>query len=147
MPRKRASSNRRSGNYAPCPGDTGSPAFAGDDSLGTLAAPLQPLMAAVAHRAAAGALAGAEPSLLRLLSLPLDRRERRALVRAVAERLRLRAPAGAPPIALAGLDIDRQRRAAADFRLCAHAHVHAPPASVASHASPQALASSRTRRM
>src|SRR5262249_33441846 len=103
------------------------------------------LMAAVAHGPVAGAPAGAEPRLLRLLRLPLDRRKRRALVRAVAERLALRAPAGAPPVALAGLDIDRERSPSADFRLCIHAG--APPASVASHASPQALASSRTRRI
>src|SRR5262249_51130317 len=105
----------------------------------------QLLMAAVAHGPIAGALAGAEPGLLRLLRLPLDRRKPRALVRAVAERLALRAPAGAPPVALAGLDVDRERSPSADFRLCIHAG--APPASVASHASPQALASSRTRRI
>src|SRR5262249_15603367 len=101
----------------------------------------QLLMAAVAHGPIAGALAGAEPGLLRLLRLPLDRRKPRALVRAVAERLALRAP----PVALAGLDIDREGTPPADFRLCIHAG--APPASVASHASPQALASSRTRRI
>src|SRR5262249_42884181 len=54
----------------------------------------QLLMAAVAHGPIAGALAGAEPGLLRLLRLPLDRRKPRALVRAVAERLALRAAAG-----------------------------------------------------
>src|ERR1700719_4324099 len=104
-------------------------------------------MAAVAHGLVAGAFAGAEPGLLRPLRLPLDRRKRRALVRAVAERLALRAPARAPPVTLAGLDIDPERGApaAADFRLCVHAG--APPASVASHASPHALASSRTRRI
>ena len=47
-------------------------------------------------------------------------RERRALVRAVAERLRLGAAAGAPPVALAGLDIDHHRLAAADLRCLAH---------------------------
>src|SRR5262249_58405308 len=57
----------------------------------------QLLMAAVAHGPIAGALAGAEPGLLRLLRLPLDRRKHRALVRAVAERLALRAPASPPP--------------------------------------------------
>src|SRR5262245_15514453 len=102
-------------------------------------------MAAVAHRPVAGAFAGAKPGLLRLLRLPLDRRTRRALLRAVAERLALRPPARAPPVTLAGLDIDRERGAPADFRLCVHAG--APPASVASHASPHALASSRTRRI
>src|ERR1700730_1203519 len=117
------------------------------------------LVAAVAHRPVSRALAGAEPGLDRRFRLPFDRREARPLVRAVAERLLLRAPAGAPPVALAGLDIDRQRLASADFRFCAHAAVpcfsadlkgpvknHAPPASVASQASPQALANSRTRR-
>src|SRR6266849_3487320 len=104
-------------------------------------------MAAVAHRLLVAALASAEPGLLDLLGLPFDRRESRALVRAVAERLLLRAPAGAPPIAFAGLDIDRERLPSADLRFCAHAHAVAPPASVANHASPHALASSRTRRM
>src|SRR5215469_8100663 len=99
-------------------------------------------MAAVAHRPVPRALTGAEPCLLRL---PLDRRKRRALVRAVAERLALRAPARAPPVTLAGLDIDRERGAPADFRL--YVHAGAPPASVASHASPHALARSRTRRI
>src|SRR5262249_7622785 len=102
-------------------------------------------MATVAHRPVAGALAGAEPRLLRPLRLPLDRRKRPALVRDAAERLALRPPAGAPPVALAGPDIARERSPSADFRLCIHAG--APPASVASHASPQALASSRTRRI
>src|SRR5262245_23777802 len=106
---------------------------------------LKLLVATVAHGPIPGALAGADPGLLRLLRLPLDRRKPRALVRAVAERLALRAPAGAPPVTLARLDIDRERGAPADFRLCIHAG--APPASVASHASPQALASSRTRRI
>src|SRR5262249_56074718 len=101
------------------------------------------LMAAVAHGAVAGAFAGAEPGLLRPLRLPLDRRERRALVRAVAERLALRAPARAPPVTLAGLDIDPERGAPADFRLCVHAG--APPASVASHASPPPFPTSPTR--
>src|SRR5262249_13816224 len=105
----------------------------------------QLLMAAVAHGPIARALAGAEPGLVRLLRLPLDRRKPRAPVRAVAERLSLPAPARAPPRALGRLAIDRARSPSADFRLCIHAG--APPASVASHASPQALASSRTRRI
>src|SRR5215470_9609415 len=62
---------------------------------------LQLLMTAVAHRAVGGALAGAEPGLLGLVGLPFDWAEFAALVRAVAERLLLRAPAGAPPVALA----------------------------------------------
>src|SRR5262249_59191515 len=68
----------------------------------------QLLMAAVAHGPIAGALAGAEPGLLRLLRLPLDRRKPRALVRAVAERMALRAPAGAPPVAPARPDLHRE---------------------------------------
>src|SRR5260221_11778456 len=100
-------------------------------------------MAAVAHGPVPGAFAGAEPSLLRPLRLPLDRRKRRALVRAVAERLALRAPARAPPVTLAGLDIDPDRGAPAASRLCVH--TGAPPAPAASHAPPQPLATSRTR--
>jgi hypothetical protein len=64
-------------------------------------------------------------------------------VRFIAKRLVLGAPACAPPVDLTGLDFDRNRRAAADFRI---AHV-APPPSVASQASPQAFANSRTRKM
>src|SRR5258708_40304437 len=102
-------------------------------------------MTAVAHRAVSGALARAEPSLLRLLRFPFDRTTLRSLVRAVAEWLFLRAPAGTPPIALASFDIDRERLTSTDLRHCAHSA--APPAGVASHACPQALASSRTRRI
>src|ERR1700686_3099525 len=101
-------------------------------------------MAAIAERPLARALAGAEKHLLALGGLELDRREAGDLVRTVAERLRLRAPAGAPPIALAGLDFDRDWCPPADFRF---AHAAAPPPSVASQASPQAFANSRTRRM
>src|SRR3954452_11619869 len=100
-------------------------------------------MAVIAERRARGALAGAEVHHARALGDPFHRLEPGALVRAVAERLRLGAPAAAPPIGLAFLHAEQQRRAAADLRI-AHA---APPASVASHASPQALASSRTRKM
>src|SRR4051794_38827194 len=102
-------------------------------------------MAAVAHRAISRALAGTEPGLLSLLRLPLDRRKLRSFVRAVTERLFFRAPAGAPPVAFAGLDIDRQRRTSSDFRHCTHCA--APPTEVASQASPHALARSRTRRI
>src|SRR5258708_40341250 len=77
-------------------------------------------MTAVAQRRRRGALAGAEPDLAGRLGLEFARAERRALVRAVAERLRLGAAAGAPPVALAGLDIDHHRLAAADFRHLAH---------------------------
>src|SRR5258707_9775116 len=103
------------------------------------------LLVAAVDGPVAGALAGAEPGARRLIRLPFNRCKRCALVRAVAERLVLRTPAGAPPITLAGLDIDRNRGTSADFWLGIHAP--APPASVASHASPHALASSRTRRM
>src|SRR5271165_1160622 len=102
-------------------------------------------MAAVAHRAISGALARTEPCLLRFFRFPFDGSELCFLVRAIAERLFFRAPAGAPPVALAGFDIDRKRLASADFGRCTHCA--APPPDVASHASPQALASSRTRRM
>ena len=46
---------------------------------------------------------------------------------------------------IALVDIDRKRLPLTDFRHCTHSA--APPAGVASHAGPQALASSRTRRM
>src|SRR6516164_7611641 len=98
------------------------------------------LVAAVAERAASGALARAKPCLLGFLSLPLDRPELRYLVRPVAEGLFLGAPAGAPPIALAGFHIDRERSTSSDLGFCAHV---APPPAVASQASPQALARSR----
>src|SRR6185436_3530151 len=78
------------------------------------------LVAAVAHRLVARALAGTEPSLLGLFRLELDRREARALVRAVTERLLLGAPAGTPPVALAGFHVDRDRSSSADFRCRVH---------------------------
>src|SRR5580704_5330057 len=102
-------------------------------------------MAAIAQRLVRGTLAGAEPDFFVGGCLPFLRAEFAAFVRAVAERLRLRAPAGAPPVAFAGCDVDRDRPPAADFRYSAH--VFFPPPSVASHASPHALASSRTRKM
>src|SRR5580704_8841692 len=102
-------------------------------------------MRAVAERLVRRALAGAEPDFLVGFRLPFLRPEFASLVRAVAERLRLRAPAGAPPVAFAGRDVDRDRPPAADFRHSAH--IFFPPPSVASHASPHALASSRTRKM
>src|SRR5262249_36263740 len=109
---------------------------------------LKPLMAAVAHRLFAGTFAGTEPGFLRLCRFVFDRREGCALVRAVAKRLRLRAPAGTPPIARAGFQFDRDRPPTADLGHCSRfAQSLVPPPSVASHASPQALASSRTRRM
>src|SRR5260370_4072804 len=102
-------------------------------------------MAAVAHRLLRRAFASAEPDLLGGLRLELDRRKSGHLVRAVAERLLLRQAARTPPVTLAGLDIDRDRRPSADFWHLAHVIV--PQPSAASHASPHALASSRTRRM
>src|SRR5581483_3374693 len=115
----------------------------------------QRLMAPVAHRLFAGALAGTEPGFFRGGGLVFHWREAGALVRAVAERLRFGAPAGAPPIALAALELDRDRPPAADLGHCADVAHFAlpasfsdfPPPSVASHASPHALASSRTRRI
>src|ERR1700761_5000334 len=107
-------------------------------------------MTPVAHGLVLGALAGAEPHFFVGCGFPFLRPEVGALVRAVAERLRLGAPAGAPPVALAGHDIDRKRATPADFRF-AHFSLSAclimplPPPAVASHASPHALASSRTR--
>ena len=102
-------------------------------------------MAAIAQRLVRGAFAGAEPDFLVGFRLPFLRPEFAALVRAVAERLRLRAPAGAPPVAFAGRDVDRDRTPSADFGPPLSGRV--PPASVASQAAPQPLASSRTRRM
>src|SRR5947209_20443798 len=100
-------------------------------------------MAIVAKRRARAPLAGAEVDHARALGDPFHRLEAGALVRAVAERLRLRTPAAAPPVGLAFLHAQQQRRAASDFG-GAHA---APPASVASQASPHAFASSRTRKI
>src|SRR5579862_642764 len=102
-------------------------------------------VAPIAQRLVRGAFAGAEPDFLVGFRFPFLRAEFASLVRAVAERLRLRAPAGAPPVAFAGHDVDWQRPPAADFRNSAH--IVFPPPSVASHASPHALASSRTRKM
>src|ERR1700682_4808070 len=101
-------------------------------------------MAAVAERRVAATLAGAEEHLAAGLRFEFDRAETRNLVGAVAERLRLRAPASAPPVALAGLDVACDRPPPADLGF-GHAHEFAPPPSVASQASPQPLANSRTR--
>src|SRR6202171_2245578 len=117
----------------------------GEGEDGALPLSGEGFMAPIAQRLVRGALAGAEPDFLVRGCFPFLRAEFASFVRAVAERLRLRAPAGAPPIALAGHDVDRDRPAAADFRHSAHRPF--PPPSVASHASPHALASSRTRKM
>jgi len=79
-------------------------------------------MTPIAHRLVAAALAGAEPGFLGRGGLVFHRREARALVRAVAERLLLRAPAGAPPVALAGFHVHGDRSPPADFRF-AHARL------------------------
>src|SRR5262245_64630368 len=55
-------------------------------------------------------LAGAEEFAGRGIGRPFDGREFAALVAAVAEGLVLGTPAGAPPVILAGLDGDRDRR-------------------------------------
>src|SRR5437762_11677811 len=105
----------------------------------------QVLVAVVAEGRVLGALAGAERHRARARRLPFERLEAVALVRAIAERLALGTPAAAPPVALARDHIDRDRLASADFGGLARAIAHdAPPASVASHASPQAFASPRT---
>src|ERR1700722_3177359 len=103
-------------------------------------------MAVVTNRRSLRTFAGAQQSSAVALDLPLQRLDAGALVRAIAERLALRAPAAAPPIGLAGDELDEDRLAAADFRFAAHV-APPPPASVARQASPQALASSRTRRI
>src|SRR2546430_13161864 len=103
------------------------------------------LVAVVTDRRALGELAGAQQSAAVALDLPFHRLDAGALVRAVAERLALRAAAAAPPIGFAGDQLHQHRLASTDLGLAAHDVP--PPASVASQASPQALASSRTRRM
>src|SRR6202161_4287948 len=85
-------------------------------------------MRAVAQRLVRGALAGAEPDFLGVRRLRFLWPEFAAFVRAVAERLRLGAPAGAPPVAFAGLDIDRDRLASADFTFT---HLDVSPFSLA----------------
>src|SRR5262245_48436387 len=108
-------------------------------------------MCAVAQRLVGGLLARAEERLLAFRRGPLHRRERAALVAAVTERLFRRFSARAPPVILAGLDIDADRRTTRNYRLFAHLTLlryrPTPPASVASHASPHAFANSRTRRI
>src|ERR1700722_5419431 len=86
---------------------------------------LNSLMAPIAQRLFSAALAGAEVGLGALGRLVFDGRKARALVRAVAERLALRAAAGAPPVGLARFHLDRQAPAPAHLRHLVHAH--APP--------------------
>src|SRR5580693_8121743 len=82
-------------------------------------------MAAVAQRLMLRTFTGAEPDLLVTLRLPFLRPEFGAFVRSVAKRLRPRAPAGAPPVAFAGNNVDRNRPPAADFRFIAHENLPA----------------------
>lgn len=63
-------------------------------------------VAAVAHRAILGFLAGAEPLRSVFGGLVFERAEFRALVRAVAEGLGFAQATRAPPIGLAGCDVD-----------------------------------------
>ena len=79
-------------------------------------------MRAVAERAAGGALAAAQPQLLRLGDDELRGRELRALVRAVAERLALGPAAGAPPVVSRG-KLHGVRRALRDQRF---SHARSP---------------------
>src|SRR6266850_2249059 len=71
---------------------------------------------AVAERLAGGVLAAAQPQLLRFGDAELLRRELRALVRAVAEGLALRAAAGAPPVVSRG-ELHGEGRALRDQRV------------------------------
>src|SRR5216684_1611968 len=80
----------------------------------------QSAMRAVAQRHGCGALAGTEEHLFGLRRRVLQRRKAGALVAAVAERLACGLAAGAPPIFLARLDLDWNRRSAAYRRLLAH---------------------------
>src|SRR5580704_8330841 len=105
----------------------------------------QILVRTVAHRLFRRALAGAEPRLLARGRFVFHGSKASALVRSVAKRLRLRAPAGAPPITFFRFDLDRDWPPTADFGH--RAHVCLPPPSVANQAAPQALASSRTRKI
>src|SRR5262245_55985828 len=77
-------------------------------------------MAVVAERRGLGALAGAEHHRAVARRLPFQRLEAMALVRAVAERLALRAPATAPPVGFASDHVDNDRLAPAEFGLTGH---------------------------
>src|SRR3954465_12306675 len=66
--------------------------------------PSERVVRAVAERHVGGPLPAAEPDLLALLGGIGERAEAGALVRAIAERLREAAAAGAPEIAFSGLD-------------------------------------------
>src|SRR5262249_29260547 len=75
------------------------------------------LVCAVAQGLFAGALAGAEPVVAGLRASVLHRRAAAALVGAVAERLVLALPAGAPPVVLACLQRYLDGRLCRDNRL------------------------------
>ena len=72
-------------------------------------------MRAVARRPVFGLFAAAKSDARGALRRVRQRRERRRLVRAVAKRLILGTTAGAPPVALAGLDFNRNRTSTADL--------------------------------
>src|SRR5262245_50458690 len=74
-----------------------------------VAACSQLIMTVVAERRRLGALAGAEHHRAGARGGPFHRLERGALVRAVAERLALGAPAAAPPVGLALDYVDGDR--------------------------------------
>src|ERR1700728_2507072 len=80
---------------------------------------------AVAKRLVRGTLAGAEPDFLAGGGFPFLRAECGALMRSVAERLRLGARAAPPPVRFAAHDVDGNGPRAANFRHLAH--LLAPP--------------------
>src|SRR4051812_43254783 len=102
-------------------------------------------MSVVANRRLVGLLARAQERAAIAVDCPLHRLDAGALVRPVAERLALRTPAAAPPVRLAGHQLHQDRLVMPLARLATPVVI--PPASVASHASPHAFASSRTRRI
>jgi len=64
------------------------------------------VVAAVAQRRPASPLAAAKPKRFRALGDMLQRNDGANLVRSIAERLAVAAPAGAPPVGFPGLDVD-----------------------------------------
>src|SRR5690348_2611076 len=99
-------------------------------------------MRVVADGRLLGLLASAQQGTAVALDRPFHGLDAGALVRAVAERLALRAAAAAPPVGLASYELDQRRLIVAFLRFSAHCV--APPPSVANQASPHDLASSRT---
>src|SRR5581483_4480043 len=101
----------------------------------------QGVMGAVAKRLAAGGLAAAKPHFLAFLGGVGKRRQAGPGMRAVAERLVAAAPAGAPEIALAGLDGDIIRRLLRRDRISHASSPFAPvvPSPVASPCGPARL--------